>query len=208
MYLANKLPDKVKKMKNTKNFTLFIIACAVVTVLVSLTSVMAYMFKRSEILDNQFVPASVQCAVTEVFENDTKTSVKVQNTGDIEAYIRLRIVTYWQDSKGNAVAITAPEIKFDDDWEYDTDNWIYDEDEKTFYHKTPVAANGLTSELLAKDFEGIKLEKRTEIFNGEKYTYHPVITFVAEAIQSKPTAAVLQWKVTLDGDYNINGLEE
>lgn len=208
MYLANKLPDKVKKMKNTKNFTLFIIACAVVTVLVSLTSVMAYMFKRSEILDNQFVPASVQCAVTEVFENDTKTSVKVQNTGDIEAYIRLRIVTYWQDSKGNAVAITAPEIKFDDDWTYDTDNWIYDEDEKTFYHKTPVAANGLTSELLAKDFEGIKLEKRTEIFNGEKYTYHPVITFVAEAIQSKPTAAVLQWKVTLDGDYNINGLEE
>lgn len=208
MYLANKLPDKVKKMKNTKNFTLFIIACAVVTVLVSLTSVMAYMFKRSEILDNQFVPASVQCAVTEVFENDTKTSVKVQNTGDIEAYIRLRIVTYWQDSKGNAVAITAPEIKFDDDWKYDTDNWIYDEDEKTFYHKTPVAANGLTSELLAKDFEGIKLEKRTEIFNGEKYTYHPVITFVAEAIQSKPTAAVLQWKVTLDGDYNINGLEE
>ena len=74
-------------MKNTKNFTLFIIACAVVTVLVSLTSVMAYMFKRSEILDNQFVPASVQCAVTEVFENDTKTSVKVQNTGDIEAYM-------------------------------------------------------------------------------------------------------------------------
>lgn len=208
MYLANKLPDKVKKMKNTKNFTLFIIACAVVTVLVSLTSVMAYMFKRSEILDNQFVPASVQCAVTEVFENDTKTSVKVQNTGDIEAYIRLRIVTYWQDSKGNAVAITAPEIKFDDDWKYDTDNWIYDEDEKTFYHKTPVAANGLTSELLAKEFEGIKLEKRTKIFNGETYTYHPVITFVAEAIQSKPTAAVLQWKVTLDGDYNINGLEE
>ena len=107
------------------------IALAIAAVVVSVSSVVAYMVKRTQQLDNQFIPAQVQCTVKEEFESDIKTSVKVQNTGNIEAYVRLRIVTYWQDSKGNTVGLTAPEIKFGGDWKYDTDNWIYDETEKT-----------------------------------------------------------------------------
>jgi hypothetical protein len=193
-------------MKETKRLTVIIIAVAVVVVLASITSVVAYMFKRSESPDNKFVPAEVECAVREVFEDDTKTSVKVQNNGNIEAYIRVRVVAYWQDSKGNAVAISSPEIKFGGDWKYDADKWIYDSEEKTFYHKAPVAAKELTSELFAEGFAGIKLEKMTKTFDGENYTYHPVVAFLTEGIQSEPDDAVEQWGVTLDGSGNINGL--
>lgn len=191
-------------MKNKKIFTIAIISVITVVALLSVSSVLAYMFKQSETLDNQFVPADVQCAVTETFEDDVKTSVKVENTGNIESYIRLRVVAYWQDSKGNAVAITAPEIKFGGEWKYDSDNWIYDEGEKTFYHKTPVPAHELTSELFDDGFSGIKLEKKTVTFDGQKYTYHPVITFIAEAVQSVPTNAVIEiWTVSLDSNGNI-----
>jgi hypothetical protein len=193
-------------MKNKNNFIILMIA-VVAVVVASVSTVVAYIFKKSQVVENQFVPAAVQCAVKETFKDDTKSSVKVENTGNIEAYIRLRVVTYWQDSKGNVVGLTAPEIKFGDTWKYDTEKWIYDADEKTFYHKAPVAAEALTSELFEDGFSGIKLEKKTVTFDGQDYIYHPVITFMAEAIQSVPSNAVAEtWKVTLDGNGNITAL--
>ena len=165
------------------------------------------MFKQSESFNNIFLPAEAECLVVETFEDNVKTSVKVENTGNIEVYIRMRVVTYWQDSKGNIVGKTAPEIKFGTDWKYDTTKWVYDEKEKTFYYKTPIAAGELTSELFAQGFAGIELEKKPVNVNGEIYTYHPVVTFVAEAIQSQPAEAVLNWNVTLDSNGNINGIK-
>lgn len=197
-------------MKNKKIFIIAVILVITAAALISVSTVLAYMFKRSELLDNQFVPANVQCAVTETFDGDTKTSVKAVNNGNIESYIRLRVVTYWQDSKGNTVAITAPEIKFGSEWKYNENSWLYDESEQTFYHKAPVAANGLTSELLKLDsvFSGIKLEIKTENYNGETYTYHPVVTFIAEAVQSVPAKAVSEcWKVSIDSDGNIFSID-
>jgi hypothetical protein len=44
-------------------------------------------------------------------------------------------------------------------------------------------------------------------FGGELFTYHPVVTFVAEAIQSQPAEAVLNWNVTLDSNGYINGIK-
>jgi hypothetical protein len=149
----------------------------------------------------------VDCDIKETFDGNVKSSVKVQNTSNIKAYVRIRIVTYWQDSKGNIVGMTAPEIKFGTDWKYDTTNWVYNEKEKTFYYKTPIAAGELTSELFAQGFGGIELVPEEKDFGGELFTYHPVVTFVAEAIQSQPAEAVLNWNVTLDSNGYINGIK-
>ena len=198
-------------MKNTKKYKALVIALAVLAVVASVSSVVAYMVKKSVVLDNQFVPAAVDCDIKETFDGNVKSSVKVQNTSNIEAYVRIRIVTYWQDSKGNIVGMTAPEIKFDEkntkEWKYDTTEWVYDEEEKTFYYKTPIAADEVTSELFAQGFGGIKLVPEEKVFGGEIFTYHPVVTFVAEAIQSQPTEAVLNWNVTLDSNGNIKGIK-
>lgn len=177
-------------MKRRYPPVLIVVLAMWILVTVSTTAVMAYMFRKTPTVNNQFDPASVACQVNETFENDEKSNVTVENKGNIASYIRLRVITYWVDSKGNVVARTAPENQFSN-----TGDWLYDADEQTFYYKQPVAAGASTAKL----YEGsITLDKVTENVNGIEYTYHPVIEFIAEAIQSKPASAVTgKWGVTV-----------
>ena len=194
-------------MKKRKILTVVIILTLIALVIaVSISAVIAYMYRQSEELVNTFVPADVSCRVDEVFENNTKTSVKITNTSNIEAYLRMRVVTYWEDSKGNAVAWTSPEIKFGSDWKYNTEDWIYDAANYTFYYTVPVDVNGSTAELLAP---GTKITMEPVIKSDGKieFTYYPVMEFVAEAIQSKPGNAVASsWEVVLDANGKITGV--
>lgn len=185
---------------------LLIVAVAIVSALL-IPAAVALMLRKSPNFNNSFIPAQVSCAVDETFVGNKKTSVKVDNTSNIPVYIRLRVVTYWQDSKGNVVARTSPVNEFGEDWKYDDTNWLYDANEQTFYCKKPVGVGGETAELLKLQdtFQGIQLTPKTETYNGVDFVYYPVMEFVAEAIQSQPGKAVTEsWKVTLDGEGNIN----
>lgn len=185
---------------------LLIVAVAIVSALL-IPAAVALMLRKSPNFNNSFIPAQVSCAVDETFVGNKKTSVKVDNTSNIPVYIRLRVVTYWQDSKGNVVARTSPVNEFGEDWKYDDTNWLYDAKEQTFYCKKPVGVGGETAELLKLQdaFQGIQLTPKTETYNGVDFVYYPVMEFVAEAIQSQPGKAVTEsWKVTLDGEGNIN----
>ena len=199
-----------KNMTNKNKSILISILLVAVAVSALVIGVIAYMYRQSPELENVFVPANVTCTVRETFENNAKTSVKVENTGDIEVYIRLRVVAYWQDSKGNIVAKTSPTLKFDGEWGYNSTDWIYDKANQTFYHKKPVAVDGLTAELIPAS-KSISLEPiSTPDSNGIIFTYNPVITFVAEAIQSLPKdadGAVSKWGVTLDANGNIVSID-
>lgn len=186
---------------------LLIVAVAIVSALL-IPAAVALMLRKSPNFNNSFIPAQVSCAVDETFDGNKKTSVKVDNTSNIPVYIRLRVVTYWQDSKGNVVARDSEPLKFGTDWKYDDTNWLYDADDQTFYCKKPVGVGGETAELLKLQdtFQGIQLTPKTETYNGVDFVYYPVMEFVAEAIQSQPGKAVTEsWKVTLDGEGNING---
>ena len=173
-------------MKRRYPPSFLIAAVLLILVMITTSAVVAYMFRKSTEVDNQFDPARVTCEIEEDFKDNIKTSVKVKNTGNITSYIRLRVVTYWVDSKGNVVARNSPANKFGGDWKYDTANWLYDAANQTFYCKTPVAKTVSTPELFAQGFSGIELKKETEMVNNIEYTYHPVVEFIAEAIQSEP----------------------
>ncbi|MBR2915138.1 MAG: hypothetical protein IKC06_04960 [Clostridia bacterium] len=189
-------------MKKPKIPILYIVLIiSAIVIFVSVSAVMAYMLRESSDITNVFVPANVDCEVIEIFEDNKKTSIKVENKSNIKTYIRLRVVAYWQDSKGNVVARTSPEIKFGSNWQYDTENWFYDSIEKTFYHKSPVLAGDLTSELLKNS---IVLNAVTEDVNGVEFTYHPVITFIAEAVQAEPNGAVTDaWGISVDSNGKL-----
>ena len=47
-------------------------------------TVYAYMFHRSQTVQNVFVPAQVDCKVTETFDGSEKTEIKVTNTSNID----------------------------------------------------------------------------------------------------------------------------
>ena len=73
--------------------------------LANATVVYAYTMHHTQDLVNTFLPARVDSEVVESFDGNAKSEIKIQNTSNVEAYLRMKIITYWQDSKGNIVAI-------------------------------------------------------------------------------------------------------
>lgn len=174
-------------MKKHRILSVLLIAELVISLLLCGT-VFAYMFRRTEYKDNEFTPANVACKVVEEFNGVRKASIQVQNTGNIDAYLRVRLVSYWVDADGNIVAKPSamPEINMAAGWIKGANN--------TYYYKTPVSPTKQTTSLLSSP---ITLEKDE---NG----YMQVIEVFAEAIQSEPRSAVTgSWGVTIDPSGNI-----
>lgn len=148
----------------------------------------ALMFRRTSEMRNQFEAARVSCDVTEKFDGTIKSSIAVRNTGNIDAYLRLRLVSYWVDSNGNIVSkpTQLPTISPANGWLSGPDN--------TYYYPQPVAPGDTTLNLLS-----------TGLTLVEEDGYLQVVEVFADAIQSKPAEAVTgSWGVTLVGDKITN----
>lgn len=138
----------------------------------------AFLVAQSESVQNNFTYAHVRCTIDEKFENGVKSDVKIQNTGDIPAYIRARIVVTWKDANGKVSAVpvknTDYTIAFNEtDWTQQGDYW---------YCKTAVDAGGETPVLITK------CEKKG---NAPK-NYDLSVEILADAIQSEPASAVTE----------------
>lgn len=157
-------------------------------------TVFAYMYKQTAYKDNQFITAVVSCQVEEVTDATVteKSSIKIRNTGNIDAYLRLCLVSYWvtmNEETGNweiaAKPSEMPEVSLAEGWIRGSNN--------IYYYKNPVAPEALTEELLA-----------SRMVLAEEDGYLQVVEVFAEAIQSKPANAVVDsWHVELDESGNI-----
>lgn len=175
-----------------KNKRLITIVTALVLLgLVLCGTVISYMFHISEQKNNLFTPAKVSCEVSEAFDGVEKSSIKVENTGNIDAYLRVRLVSYWVDGDGNIVAKPSKKLTFTiaNGWKAGLDD--------TYYYISPIKPEDKTPNLLA---EGEKIVLEQE--DG----YSQVVEVFAEAIQSKPTTAVESWPVTLDSNGIITAI--
>ena len=139
----------------------------------------AFLVAQSEPVQNNFTYAHVSCTINEEFDGTTKSNVKIQNTGDIPAYIRARIVVTWKDANGN-VSSTVPvkntdyTIAFNEtDWKQEGEYW---------YCKTAVDAKDFTPVLITK------CEKTGDSPDG----YDLSVEILADAIQSEPASAVTE----------------
>lgn len=176
-------------MKSKKRFY---IATAVLLVAALCGTAVAFMIKESGSRTNTFEPAVVSCWVYEEFDSDdnnTKTSITVKNTGNIDAFIRVRIVSYWVEKDGKIVAKPSEPVLL----ETDTNNWIADTDNQTYYCIKPVKAEESTVNMLNSDYT-----LQTE---GD---YRKVVEVFAEAIQSNPKDAVHQAWPYVEVDSNGN----
>ena len=167
-----------------RKILLILLAFSLVLTLTMVGAVFAYMYRQTETVTNYLVPAYVDCVVVEEFANSTKSAINVRNTGNIDAYLRVRLVTYWVNDAGEIVAEPSqmPEIHFNNGWIKGTGN--------TYYYESPVAPGETPPVNLLS--ESITL---TTANDGK---YRQVIEVFAEAIQSKPTGAVTgSWGVTV-----------
>lgn len=168
-------------------------------------TVSAYMVKRTTVVNNQLIAAVVSCEVDETFDNSdpntasVKSSVKVQNTGNVDAYVRLRILVHMEDSKGNIVAKEVPPVSIT----YNSSDWVFDAKENTYYCKQPVKAGLYSPEFLTNS---IVLSAQTVTdASSVVYTYYPVVEIISEAIQSLPVEAVEKsWGVNVSNGLIIS----
>lgn len=153
-------------------------------------SVVAYMVKRTQFKENTFTPAVVTCELHEVKNADTtkKTSITVENTGNVNAYMRVRLVSYWVDPATGAIAAKpSPVVSFTPGL-----GWVAGS-ENTYYYQAPVAPGDTTNELLGSEITLTSLDGLVQ-----------VVEVFAEAIQAQPASAVTgSWGVTLNGSGYI-----
>ena len=172
------------KMRNTNKSGFrwkrsgILLAAVIVLLAGAVGGTWAFLVAQSESVQNNFTYAHVRCTIDEKFENGVKSDVKIQNTGDIPAYIRARIVVTWKDANGKVSAVpvknTDYTIAFNEtDWTQQGDYW---------YCKTAVDAGGETPVLI------IKCEKKG---NAPK-DYDLSVEILADAIQSEPASAVTE----------------
>ena len=162
-----------------------LIAAALVISLIAAGSTIAYLVAGDTPVKNTFTPAKVDCEVTEEFDGKDKTDVNVQNTGDINAYVRVRLVTYRVDGDGTRIGGTAVIPAFTPG-----DGWVKYGD--CYYYTEPVAPG----EMPAADLiDSVTLETGYSDADGGRQ----VIEVIAEAIQSEPAEAIeSSWGVRIE----------
>ena len=137
-------------------------------------------------ITNTFNPSKVTCAVTETFDETTgvKTNVNVTNTGDIPAYIRVKLVTYRTNAQGQHIGGTAELPDF-------TPGAYWVKYGDYYYYTLPVEPNGKPATNLT---DSMTLTGSYNDADGGKQA----IDVMAEAIQSVPAEAVGQvWGVRI-----------
>ena len=170
-YKAQHLQHR-RKRRSKKTGMLFLSLLLVATMVVGGT--LAYLFTNTEPVENIFTPSYVSCSVTEEFNGTIKRNVNVTNTGNIDAYIRVKLVTYRVNDEGDHIGGIAkiPDFTPGAGW---VENGDY------YYYTKPVAPDEQPADAL---ISSITLTDPYDDADGGK----PVIEVMAEAIQANGVA--------------------
>lgn len=178
-------------MRKTTKRTLLTALMIVLIMTVTVSGTLAYLIAQSGEVENVFEPTEVTCEVTESFDGNVKSNVRIQNTGDVSAYIRAAIVVTWQDANGNVHAET-PVLGTDYSMTINSDAWKLKDG--FYYHLTAIDPNGKTPALITK-CEVLAAAPATG------YTLH--VEIIAGAIQSEGGAVT----VGSDGGWTITPVQ-
>lgn len=183
-----------KKIHLNGRLTAMVIATVMLLAL-AIGGTVAWLTDTSPAVVNTFTPSQVKCEVEETFNNKTgvKSNVKVQNTSDIPAFIRVKLVTYRTNGKGQHIGGTASVPAF-------TPGEGWQEHNGYYYYTQPVQPQAFTGILI----EQIKLQDPYLDADGGRQA----IDVMAEAIQSVPEAAVKEawgagFSINTDGSLNV-----
>lgn len=160
-------------------FCVCILACAAVS------GSLAWLISTPEPVVNTFTPGAVTIQVDETFNGTTKSDVRIKNTGDVPAYIRVALVPAWVDDEGNIAAKPASlELNDDCNIAWGEDGSGYEADwfkgsDGFYYCKTFINPGDSTPILI----------KSCTVKDGE-HEYDFELQIIASAVQSLPTSTV------------------
>lgn len=156
----------------------------VLLIAIAIGGTVAYLVTKDAPVKNTFTPSHVACEVTEKFNCAVKENVNVKNTGNTEAYIRVKLVTYRVNALGQHIGGAAAIPDFTPGT-----NWVKFGD--YYYYTLPVKPGRKPENNLIDE---MTLTGSYPDADGGKQ----VIEVMAEAIQSGPQQAVGQaWGVSI-----------
>lgn len=173
-----------KRIHLNGRLTAMVIATVMLLAL-AIGGTVAWLTDTSPAVVNTFTPSHVSCEVVEDFNDQTgvKSKVQVKNTSDIPAFIRVKLVTYRTNGKGEHIGGTADLPSF-------TPGEGWQEHNGYYYYTQPVQPQNFTGILI----DEIQLQDPYTDADGGRQA----IDVMAEAIQSMPATAVQEaWHVTI-----------
>lgn len=179
-----------------KSRLVLLIASLSLLLMIAVGATLAFLVDSTDPIPNTFTPTKVGGEIDEDFKNNVKNNVKVENTGDIDAYIRAYVVVTWQNDAGE-VYPTAPVEDTDYTVTWTMDGWVKHTD-GFYYYKTRVAPQAST---------GILLTECKPVDGKTPEGYHLVVEILSSAIQADPADAIHDaWGVSVgeNGTLVIN----
>lgn len=168
---------KFANSPSPKYKTLIVVLSIILVVCISAGATLAFFANSTGPIINTFQSGSAGAQIYEEKTNTAKTCIQVKNTGKTPVYVRVRLVSYFEDASGNVLPQDSVSVSFTSG-----DNWNYMDG--YYYYKLPVGAGGFTSDLLGTD---------VTMSAGQ------VIEVLADTVQATPASAVQQvWGVTAD----------
>lgn len=178
----------------------FIVLTAVVLLLfVTVGSTLAYIFTKTEPVENTFNPSRVACAVVEngsatentddILETGTKTDVKIKNTGDTDAYIRVAVVVNWMSADGTRVWATKPVAGDDYTIDLDLNNGWSPVGDYYYYGSAVAPCTHKDGDEHAGCMTSVLIRSCTSVPGRAPDGYYLSVEIVASAIQSKGMGA-------------------
>lgn len=183
MYQGKHSDRRSKKRHSGFRVGAMLLATLLLTALV-IGGTVAYLTAKSNPVANTFQTSYVACEVTESFDGEAKRNVNVTNTGDTNAYIRVKLVSYRVNADGQHIGGIAEIPAFTLG-----KNWV--ENNGYYYYTLPVKAGEKPATNLT---DSITLTGSSNDADGGKQ----VIEVMAEAIQAGPERAAGQaWGVRI-----------
>lgn len=203
-------------MKKIFNKELAMILSLSLLLLLVIGTTVAYIYTATNPVKNSFEPSQVACAVVEddrdpvtgslVYIDGTKENVKIKNTGDTDAYIRVAVAVNWASEDGTRVWAQKPVEGTDYTITYNLseDGWFNGGDGFYYYSKavSHTSPNNLTDILISN---AALMSDATAPVGTDNTQYYLSIEIVASAIQSAPAEVVKeQWNVSVDENGSLS----
>lgn len=125
MYQGKRVARRSRR-SSKKPWAVLVSLALLVTAVLGVT--VAWLTTNTDPVVNTFQPAQVSCEIIESFNGDktAKESVKIKNTSDVDAYLRVAVIANYVDEQGNIQA-GVPEIAFQTaaGWTKGSDGYYY-----------------------------------------------------------------------------------
>lgn len=159
-----------------------VLAVALVGVL-AVGGTVAWLTDETDEVTNVFGPAGVPVTVVEKFEKGVKSDVRIQNEGNVDAYVRAYVAINWVDDKGNIVVDVPGDYICDpanplakavaNGWAKGSDGY--------WYYLTPVEPDDFDDKTYA-DMTGVLIESVKQ--TGPDNAYALQVDIVAQSVQA------------------------